>query len=48
MVAVDVGALGVGIHTVDLAAARHLSPGLYLVRLTQGANVRTARVVVVK
>jgi hypothetical protein len=41
----EVGSLGAGRHTVDLAAGR-LPPGLYLVRLTQGANTRTTRVAV--
>ena len=44
----EVGSLGVGRHTVDLAAGRRLPPGFYLVRLQQGANVRVARVVVVE
>lgn len=44
----EVGALGAGRHVVDLAADRRLAPGLYLVRLTQGANLRVARVAVLK
>lgn len=44
----EVGSLGAGRHAVDLAAGRRLAPGLYLVRLSQGANVRSARVVVLK
>ena len=44
----EVGSLGAGRHTVDLAAGRRLPPGLYLVRLTQGANQRVTRVVVVE
>jgi hypothetical protein len=42
------GSLGGGRHAVDLAAEKRLAPGMYLVRLTQGANVRVARVVVLK
>jgi hypothetical protein len=42
----DVGALGAGQHTLDLGQGQHLAPGLYLVRLTQGANTRTTRVAV--
>ncbi len=42
----DVGARGAGPHVVDLAAHRALPPGLYLVRLAQGANVRVTRVAV--
>ena len=43
----DVGSLGAGHHSVDLANGRRLSPGVYLVRLRQGENVGTTRVVVV-
>ena len=41
-----VESLGAGGHTVDLAAGLDLPPGLYLVRLRQGADARVARVVV--
>jgi hypothetical protein len=44
----EVGALGAGRHSVALAAGGRLAPGLYLVRLTQGANVRLARVAVLR
>ncbi len=44
----EVGALGAGRHSVALAADRPLAPGLYLVRLTQGADVRVTRVAVLK
>ena len=37
-----------GRHTVDLVAGRNLAPGLYLVRLTQGADTRVARAVVLR
>ncbi len=40
----DVGALGPGRHAEDLAAGRALPPGIYLVRLTQGASRRLVRV----
>ena len=40
----EVGALGAGRHTLDLGAGQNLAPGLYLVRLMQGANVRVTRV----
>lgn len=40
--------VGAGRHTLDLGAGRRLAPGLYLVRLTQGANARTARAVVLR
>jgi len=33
---------------VDITERRHLQAGLYLVRLTQGTNVRTARAVVLE
>ena len=42
----EVGALGAGPHVVALAANRSLPPGLYLVRLAQGVNVRVTRVAV--
>ncbi len=42
----DVGALGAGRHVVDLAAEQKLASGIYLVRLTQGVQQRTTRVVV--
>lgn len=44
----EVGALGAGRHAIDFAAGRRLPPGLYLVRLTQGADVRTMRAVVLE
>jgi predicted lipoprotein with Yx(FWY)xxD motif len=44
----EVGAMGVGRHVLDLAESHHISPGLYLVRLTQGANVRVTRAVVLR
>jgi predicted lipoprotein with Yx(FWY)xxD motif len=37
-----------GQHTLDLGAGQHLAPGLYLVRLTQGANTRVTRVAVLR
>ncbi len=40
--------VGMGQHTLDLGAGQHLAPGLYLVRLTQGANTRTTRVAVIR
>ena len=47
VVAREVGSLGPGRHTLDLAEGRRLAPGLYLVRLTQGANARVRRVAVI-
>jgi len=44
----EVGSLGSGPHSLDLGTGQHLAPGLYLVRLTQGANAHVARVVVLK
>jgi hypothetical protein len=46
MVELKVGLLGEGRHTVDVAKGRRLTPGIYLVRLSQGTNVRVARVAV--
>jgi hypothetical protein len=40
--------VGAGQHTLDLGEGQHLSPGLYLVRLTQGANARATRVAVLR
>jgi hypothetical protein len=42
----EVGSLGAGPHAVDLSRDRVLPSGLYLVRLTQGTNVRTMRAAV--
>jgi trimeric autotransporter adhesin len=39
----EVGALGAGNHTLDLAEGRQLVPGLYFLRLTQGKTTLTAR-----
>lgn len=44
----EVGALGAGRHTVDLAEGARIRAGLYWVRLTQGAEQRRTRVVVVQ
>ena len=44
----EVGSLGAGPHAVDLGQGTRLAPGLYLVRLTQGANTRVARVAVLQ
>ena len=44
----EVGGLGAGRHTVDMAAGRAVPPGLYLVRLSRAGEVRTARAVVLK
>ena len=38
-----VGALGAGRHAVDLGEGAALRPGLYMIRLTQGARRRVAR-----
>jgi hypothetical protein len=39
----EVGSLGAGRHSVDLLAGRRLPPGVYLVRLMQGMNMRVSR-----
>jgi hypothetical protein len=44
----EVGALGAGRHTVDLADSHKVPPGLYWVRLTQGTNQRATRVAVIE
>jgi len=38
-----IGSLGAGRHVVDLSGTQQLTPGLYFLRLTQGANQRVAR-----
>jgi hypothetical protein len=43
----EVSGFGGGRHTIELAAERTLSPGVYLLRLTRGGRSLTARVVVV-
>lgn len=43
----EVGSLGAGIHSLELRSDRRLEPGIYWLRLTQGARVVTARGVVV-
>jgi len=42
----EVGSLGAGRHTLDLAEGRRLAPGLYLIRLQQGVSARMTKVVV--
>jgi hypothetical protein len=42
----SVGDLGAGEHVVSLTRGRDLSPGIYLVRLSNGSNVRNSKVVV--
>ena len=44
----EVGALGPGRHTLALATDRALEPGVYLVRLTQGTHVASARAAILK
>ena len=42
----EVGPLGAGMHAVDLTRHARVLPGLYFVRLRQGANQSVARVTV--
>lgn len=42
----EVGSLGAGRHTVNLAEGRRLPAGVYLVRLVQGTQIRVRRVAV--
>jgi hypothetical protein len=42
----EVDSFGAGSHTLDLGHGQHLAPGVYLVRLRQGANIRAMRVAV--
>ena len=41
-----VGTLGAGRHSIDLAEGRRVKPGIYFVRLTQGASSRIVRTTV--
>jgi hypothetical protein len=42
----DVGTLGPGEHSLQLAADMRISPGMYWLRLSQGSERSTARIVV--
>ena len=44
----EVGSLGAGRHTANLAEGRKVVPGIYWVRLVQGANRRAMRVAVIE
>ncbi len=44
----EVGSLGAGRHTVNLAEGRRVAPGIYWVRLAQGANRSGTRVAVIE
>ena len=44
----EVGALGAGAHIVEFAPAGALAPGLYLIRLHQGARSRVARAALIR
>jgi hypothetical protein len=44
----DVGSLGVGPHLEPLTVGQHVSPGLYWVRLSQGARSLVAKAVVAR
>ena len=44
----DLGTLGAGHHVLNVGDGSRLAPGLYLVRLRQGANVRVSRAVVLR
>ena len=48
VVQLDVSSLGTGRHTLNLAAGHPVAPGIYWVRLTQGANRRSTRVAVME
>jgi len=43
----ELGELGVGRHSIDLSAGQRFAPGVYMLRVTQGADARVARVTVV-
>jgi hypothetical protein len=44
---IDVGGLGAGTHSVDLASGLDLTPGVYWIRLTQGGRVLTRKAALV-
>ena len=44
----EVGALGPGIHALDLAEVGGLRPGIYFLRLTQGGSEARARAAVLR
>ena len=44
----DVGSVGPGWHDATFAEGRRLAAGVYVVKLSQGSEARTARIVVVK
>ncbi len=44
----DVGALGAGVHVVELRPQANLAAGVYLLRLAQGSRVETQRVALVR
>ena len=44
----EVGSLGAGSHYATLAPGRRLTPGAYVVRLTQGARTRSVLAVVLR
>jgi len=48
IVAREIGSLGAGRHALDLGQGQHLAPGLYLVCLRQGPNMRLTRVAVLR
>ena len=44
----DVGALGPGRHTLSLSEGRRLAPGVYVLRLVQGNDVRVRRAAILE
>ncbi len=46
--ALELGGLGPGLHRVDLAEARSLRPGLYLLRLSQAGRRATGKLIVTR
>jgi hypothetical protein len=42
----DVGTLGPGLHVVDLSPGSKLVPGVYLVKLRQGGQAQSAKVII--
>jgi hypothetical protein len=42
----ELGSIGAGSHSLDLGAGTRIAPGIYFLRLGQGASVHVARVAV--
>jgi hypothetical protein len=48
VLALDAGSLGAGAHRVNLGHGSNVAPGVYVVRLRQGANTRSTKVAIIR